>query len=181
MIQELAMGTTDMVVIIGDRVTEWRYVRDTAFALEAIGDVFAESLEGIELPQESVSHVARIAQLGISGHRRQLHPVNGMQFMTLLNSGPTSGPLRGLSLWQVFRLLHYVRCFEPKDRVYGILALPRLPNLGIVPDPKTQSTTMVFTGFALGCIHASSRHPLEYLGRGGGAAAGGGGGRRPAG
>ena len=163
MIQELAMGTTDMAVIIGDRVTEWRYVRDTAFALEAIGDVFAESLEGIELPQASVSHVARIAQLGISGHRRQLPPVNGMQFMTQLNSGPTSGPLRGLSLWQVFRLLHYVRCFEPKDRVYGILALPRLPNLGIVPDPKTQSTTMVFTGFALGCIHASSRHPLEYL------------------
>jgi hypothetical protein len=168
MVQELAMGTTDMAVLIGNRVTEWRYVRDTAFALAAIGDVFAESLPGIELPQLAVCHVARIAQLEIEGHRKQLPPADGMPFgtgipVTQVNSGPRSGPLRGQTLWQAFRVLHLVECFQPKDRVYGMLALPGLPDLGIKPDPKKQSTVTVFTAFAVGCAKASFRDPLGYF------------------
>ena len=33
-IQELAMGTADMAFALGERVTEWRYISDTAFIFD---------------------------------------------------------------------------------------------------------------------------------------------------
>jgi hypothetical protein len=74
MVQELVMGTADIALVLGDRVTEWRYVRDTAFVLAAIGDVFARVLSKIRGASHidihnTVVHIAKIAQLEIESHK----------------------------------------------------------------------------------------------------------------
>jgi hypothetical protein len=167
MIQELVMGTVDMALVLGDKVTEWRYVRDTAFVLSSISDVFGEAMFNISQVKHTdvvntVVHLAKIAQLEIHAHRKHIPQTSGMQPMTQLNSGPTAGPERGDVLWQAFRLMTYAKCTNAKDRVFGLLALPCLPNLGIKHD-SSKSTVSIYEDFAIGCMNASFRHPLVYL------------------
>ncbi|KFY50076.1 hypothetical protein V496_09611 [Pseudogymnoascus sp. VKM F-4515 (FW-2607)] len=183
-IQELAMGTADMTFIIGNRVTEWRYIRDAAFLYSAISDIFVESLSRAIVPTliasdeqrlkerkkkvlkigETINHVAEIAQLEIQGHRKILRsimaPSNG--YLNKLNSGPTAGPMRGSVIWQALRLISRAGCDDPRDKVLGIVALPGLPDLGITWD-STKSTVEVYTEFAKACINRSYRNPLEVL------------------
>ncbi|KAM3414615.1 Heterokaryon incompatibility protein 6, OR allele [Cercospora zeina] len=170
MIQELVMGTADMALVIGDRVTEWRYVRDTAFVLAAIHDVFAQALSTTDDRADTevhntIVHIAKIAQLEIDTHRRRIQPTFDMRsiapLVTHLNSGPTAGPQRGDVLWQSFKLIAYAKCFDPKDRVFGILALPCLPYLGIDHDSK-KSIVKVYGEFAAACINWGG-DPLDYL------------------
>jgi hypothetical protein len=162
-IQELAMGTADMAFVLGDRVTEWRYIRDIAFLLAHISDHFAAYLPTLPEPHIIICHVAQIAHLEIAGHRKVLPQSEHVwrdrfeEFpsTTRFRSGYSIGPLRGTALWQAFRLMSYAKCSEPKDRVFGLLALPGLPNLGIVPD-KSKSTVQVFKDFTKACITQST-------------------------
>lgn len=174
MVQELVMGTADMALVLGDRVTEWRYVRDTAFVLAAIGDVFAQVLSGIRGAgyidiHNTVLHIAKIAQLEIDWHRKYIPRIVGMADIglshsvgTRLNSGPTAGPQRGNVLWQVYKLIAYAKCSDPKDRVFGILKLPCLPSLGIEHDSK-KSLVKVYGEFMAACVGLKGQESLDYL------------------
>jgi hypothetical protein len=82
-----------------------------------------------------LQHVAEIAQLEMKGHRKRLPALHGdAYFGTKLNSGPSDGPLRGEAVWQALGLISGALCSVPRDRVFGILALPGLPEMDIVPD-----------------------------------------------
>ncbi|KAI9159071.1 Heterokaryon incompatibility protein [Paramyrothecium foliicola] len=174
MVQELVMGTADMALLLGERVTEWRYVRDTAFVLAAIGDVFAQVLSGVRGAgyidiHNTVLHIAKIAQLEIDTHRIYIPRIGGMADIDLshsvgtrLNSGPTSGPQRGNVLWQVYKIMSYAKCSDPKDRVFGILKLPCLPSLGIEHDSK-KPLVKVYGEFMAACVGFSGEESLDYL------------------
>jgi hypothetical protein len=82
--------------------------------------------------------------------------------VTHLNSGPTAGPQRGNVLCQVYKLIAYAKCSDPKDRVFGILKLPCLPNIGIEHDSK-KPLVKVYSKFTARYINSSGRQPLEYL------------------
>jgi len=58
------MGTTDMALVLGERVTEWRYIRDTAFVLSAVGDTFTQMLSRV--PEANYIYVQYMIPLCIS-------------------------------------------------------------------------------------------------------------------
>lgn len=155
------MGTADMAFMLGDRVTEWRYIRDTAFLYDAINDVFVEALPPSILDPGTIFHVARIAQIEMRGHKKNI-PRMDPQFQTHLNSGPHDGPVKGSPLWQAFCMIFNAESFDTRDRVYGILALPGLPILDIVP-VYSKSVAQVFTEFTIATINSSYRHPFEIF------------------
>ncbi|CZT20895.1 uncharacterized protein RCC_06755 [Ramularia collo-cygni] len=154
MIQELVTGTADMALVLGDRVTEWRYIRDAVFIFAAIRDAFAGAMSSDV--QDNIVHIAKIAQLERETHRKFIQPPLDMdsllQMTTHFHNSPTSGPQRGDVLWQAFKLISYAKCFDPKDRVFGILALPCLPDLRIEHDSK-KSIVKVYEEFAVACMN----------------------------
>ncbi|GIZ49341.1 hypothetical protein CKM354_001237300 [Cercospora kikuchii] len=169
MIQELVMGKADMAVVLGERVTEWRYIRDTAFVLAVVKDMFThESIADYRMDfavRNTIVHIAKFAQLEIDTHRRRIQPtldLNAvMPFTTHLRSGPKAGPQRGDVLWQVFRVISYARCTYPEDRVFGILALPCLPNLGTEHGSK-EALVQVYGDFATACMNVD-QDPLGFF------------------
>ncbi|KAJ4364378.1 hypothetical protein N0V83_008971 [Neocucurbitaria cava] len=162
-IQELAMGTVDMAFVLGDRVTEWRYIRDTAFLIDAIRFNFEESLPAISLFSMTISHLASIAQLEIRGHKKVIpRTYDYFQRGTHLNSIPSDGPMKGSPLWQAFQLMAYSQCYNKQDRVFGILALPGLPDgpdLGIVTD-VSKTAVEVYKEFIIACMKSWYRDPF---------------------
>ncbi|CAK1367859.1 unnamed protein product [Cercospora beticola] len=169
MIQELVMGTADMALVLGERVTEWRYVRDAAFVLAAVKDMFTHvAVEDYRMDcavRNTIVHVANIAQLGIGTQGRQIQPTLDpnavMPLITHLRSGPSTGPQRGDVLWQVLKLIAYARCSFPEDRIFGILALPCLPDLAIEHVSK-RPLAQIYGEFAAACMNVG-RDPLSFL------------------
>jgi len=157
-IQELAMGRAGMPMMCGSRVTQWRYIRDAVFLFASVIDLIKETTSssfldvGKEMVNESsIYHVAQIAQLEAHGHRKPLPHVDTTYLTISSTHGYGHGPLLGSALRRALILASESNSFKPHDRIYGMLSIPGLPDLGIKVD-YTKKISTVFTQFARACI-----------------------------
>jgi hypothetical protein len=169
-IQELANGRPGMPIVCGSRVTQWRYIRDGAFLYTSLMDLLQESTTaslrlfgaGPMTKEHSIPHVAGIAQLEIAGHRKILPEVDATFLPIKSNQPPAHGPLKGSPFKQALMLASRADVFDPKDRVYGMLEIPSLPELGIdVDDDKSIGT--VYREFAQAAIEKGRSLDILFL------------------
>lgn len=164
-IQELAMGRPGMPIVCGNRVTQWRYIRDgLLFHVPIFGRIRAaaqteltgensEYYSGVgDLPKDDpLQHVSQIAQLEICGHRRRLPQVDKNALPIYTPAIVRDGPLHGSSLRQALLLSSRALCFKPHDRVYGMLSIPGLPRFEIEPN-YSKPVGEVFMEFTAACV-----------------------------
>ncbi|KAH8660892.1 heterokaryon incompatibility protein-domain-containing protein [Tricladium varicosporioides] len=169
-IQELGMGRAGMAMVVGNHVTQWRYIRDAVFILAGVTEILKErtiellKMEGREMEEESaITHIASIAQIEIHGHRKILNRPDGQPLPIHSTPGPTSGPLRGTSLKRVLELASYSRASNARDRVFGLLELPGLPHLKLPFPDYNKSTRQIFKEFAQACILRGSLEIFAFL------------------
>jgi hypothetical protein len=170
-IQELVMGTEDIAVFCGSRVTGWRYIRDSALIIAAVSDFVSNKIrafasrEKLRLPDLSarqVDHVAAIAELGIRANRMVLPQAPPHTFAFTTRPGPEDMPrLRGSGLLQLLALATQAHCSKPVDRVFGLLHVPplRRPDVNSF---KVTSLQDLYIQFALQCIFSGD--PPRELG-----------------
>ncbi|KAF2742735.1 HET-domain-containing protein [Sporormia fimetaria CBS 119925] len=177
-IQELAMGRAGMPVVCGDRVTQWRYIRDgLLFHVPMFGRLreaaqsrlardsrlarFAgktgtyQGGEGKLFDDDPLRHVSQIAQLEISGHRRRLPAVDRNELPIYTPAIVRDGPLYGSSLRQALLLSSRALCFKPHDRVYGMLSIPCLPVFEVEVN-YSKPVGHVFMEFTTACVRNQS-------------------------
>ncbi|KAK4109235.1 HET-domain-containing protein [Canariomyces notabilis] len=160
-IQELCMGRGGMPIVCGDRVTQWRYIRDGVLKFMSILDILDErrrgssSLDKRASLQESLSHVAQIAQLEIMGHRRKIQHVDDNRLPLIAPTWLEHGPLLGSALRRAVVLASRTDCSRSHDRIYGMLSIPAIPDLGIKVD-YTKPLADVFTEFSAACVKHGS-------------------------
>lgn len=126
-------------VVIG--FTQWRYIRDAAFLYAAHFDLVKEAtaksprrhMPGFE---HSIYHVAGIAQLEVAGHRKALPLVDEFYLPVKSTPGLGHSPLRDSTLKQALMVASQANAFVSKDRAYGMLQIPGLPDLKINVDYK---------------------------------------------
>jgi hypothetical protein len=167
-IQELCMGRAGMPIVCGSQVTQWRYVRDAVFLYIAMLDSLTEMMPiavhrstGKEMERElSISHVAQIAQLEVYTHRKMLPQIDKELLPIRSTFRDGYGPLRGLAIRRALRLAAESHCSNAHDRVYGMLSVPGLPDLGIQIDYSKKVST-VYTEFAAACINKC--HTLDVF------------------
>lgn len=143
-IQELAMGRAGMPIVCGSTVTQWRYVRDGILMVSSALDIFHEiiprafrDIDPDKKLDPSLLHVATIAQIECLGHRQELPPLPAGHFplpITFQKGRTIFGPLRGNVFHTALRLIRDSHCKVGLDRVYGMLALPGLPDFAIEAD-----------------------------------------------
>ncbi|KAL3423635.1 heterokaryon incompatibility protein [Phlyctema vagabunda] len=140
-IQELSNGRSGMPIVYGSRVTQWRYIRDAAFVYTAFFDLLQERTQelpdhmpGLQLKDHSVFQVAGIGQIETHSHRKKLPDVDRTFLPFQFKNGLGHGPMRGSTLRQALMLASQADCYNTKDRVYGMLEIPGLPDLGITVD-----------------------------------------------
>ncbi|KAK5655710.1 hypothetical protein OQA88_5247 [Cercophora sp. LCS_1] len=155
-IQELCMGRSGMPIVCGDRVTQWRYIRDGVLMSTAFLDLVEESaqecmaLQG-KLWEHSLLHVAQIAQLEIRGHRPEIAPIPTHVQPLVARSYFESGPLLGNAIRRAIVLASQSSCFRQHDRIYGILSIPGLPDFGLKVD-YSKKLAVVYTEFTAACV-----------------------------
>ncbi|KAE9376041.1 HET-domain-containing protein [Stipitochalara longipes BDJ] len=172
-IQELCFGRAGMPVVCGKRVTQWRYIRDGILKytsiLDLIDEVTQEKLMSRdEQPprEQSLLHVAQIAQLEIAGHKKKLPLVPKDKLYLVVPTFFENGPLLGSAIRRAIALASQSACSVPHDRIYGMLQILGLPDLGIQVD-YSKRLVDVFVEFstAIGILegewHAGGRVPLS--------------------
>ncbi|KAF2742203.1 hypothetical protein M011DRAFT_413057 [Sporormia fimetaria CBS 119925] len=165
-IQELAMGHSGMPIVCGNIITQWRYVRDAVFLLSSasdiIGELTARAMKHFgsgTIDDQTFLHVATIAQLESLGHRKQLPDVN-TDLLPIHSRGPLHGDvgikfgsLQGSALRLALRLCRESECYDARDRIYGMLAIPALPEFEIeVGYGPTRTAGDVYKDFVKACI-----------------------------
>jgi hypothetical protein len=158
-IQELCMGRAGMPIICGPRVTQWRYIRDGALILTATLDILREvTAESIMrqsqmamVREHSLFHVASIAQLEIAGHRLEVPATPPEEVPILAPTLYDHGPLLGPPIRRAITLAAQSSCWRQHDRIYGMLSIPGLPDLGIKVD-YSKDVADVFTEFTAACV-----------------------------
>ncbi|KAM7198361.1 HET domain containing protein [Rhypophila sp. PSN 637] len=177
-IQELAMGRPGMPILCGGRITLWRYVRDAVLLFAGVFDQLKEAaredfererLRGgggeIEMEMEMehpIAHVAKIAQLEISGHRRQLPRIDPSQLVLYAPAVMNEGPVLGSTLRQAILLGSRAECYKAHDRVYGLLSVPGLPGRfqSEIKVDYSKPVGEVFLEFTSVCVGVES---LDFL------------------
>jgi hypothetical protein len=143
-IQELCMGRAGMPIVCGKRVTQWRYIRDGVLKYTAVLDLLEEvvrekmanqqdgqqSSDWVPL-EHSLLHVAQIAQLEIMGHKRKIPSVPNGALPLVAPTFFEHGPLLGNAIRRAVALASRSECSVSHDRIYGMLNIPALPDLGI--------------------------------------------------
>lgn len=128
-------------------------------ALDIIGEVMSRAMKELgsgNVVEQSLLHVATIAQLECCGHRKQLPRVNGVLLPVQSTPGPRFGPLPGSALRLALRLCMELHASDPRDRIYGMLAIPGLPNFDIeISYRETRTAGDVYTDFTRACIRKS--------------------------
>lgn len=114
-----------------------------------------EEKEMKSLTERSLLHVTTIAQLECSGHRKQ-QPSVDIPLPDQVNAGPQAsrnGSLMGSTVRLALRLINESHCFEPRDRIYGMLAIPGIPEFDIeVSYSENRTAGDFYTDFARACI-----------------------------
>ena len=164
-IQELCAGRPGMPIVCGNRVTQWRYIRDAVLlltsALDIMDETMWERLRDRRTPLEhSLLHVAQIAQLEIVGHRRTLASAPTEQLPLVVPTLFEDGPLLGGPMRRAVSLALQSGCSVPHDRIYGLLNIPGLPDLGIKVE-YSKPLRDVFTEFSAACVKHRS---LDFFG-----------------
>ncbi|KAM0277244.1 hypothetical protein ACHAQH_005965 [Verticillium albo-atrum] len=187
-IQELAMAHHSAPILCGDLVTQWRYVRDGALLLSMMADMVRDSMQralagsGRTTKREpSFEHVAAIAELAMSGNRREIPHTD--QLLLMLQPGvmdvkghsshpmltatgvrmPLMNNFPGSPIQQSLTLAAGAHCGFDKDRVLGLLALPALEKLPLQNDAHFAglSATDIYLQYAEACIKAD--HSLDIF------------------
>ncbi|KAK3906164.1 HET-domain-containing protein [Staphylotrichum tortipilum] len=158
-IQELCAGRGGMPVVCGERVTQWRYVRDGTLRVTAIGDLLKEVSGSGE---DAMEHVAQVAQLEVMGHRRRLGEVDEGELAVVVQNGKEGGPLMGGGMRRAIVLAAGAECAVPHDRVYGMLNVPGLPEMGVKVD-YGKKVEEVFEEFTAGCVRHETMDFLALL------------------
>lgn len=165
-IQELAMGHASMPIVIGDFVTQWRYVRDAAQLLCWVADDIRDSMQRALARklrtmenEPSFQHVAAIAQLAMLSHRKTLPPRRSpppmsRSMLDFDNSAllPPSGPFSGSPVGQALALASQSLCEKPYDKVNGLLAIPALAGLHVEPSYDLASLGELYMNFTEECV-----------------------------
>ncbi|KAM7215939.1 HET domain containing protein [Rhypophila decipiens] len=176
-IQELAMGRPGMAILCGGRITLWRYIRDAVLLFAGVFDQLREAARedfdrerqqrggGVEMEMEMehpIAHVAKIAQLEISGHRRQLPRIDPGQLVLYAPAVMNEGPILGSTLRQAILLGSRAECFKAHDRVYGLLSVPGLPARfqSEIKVDYSKPVGQVFLEFTSVCVEVES---LDFL------------------
>ncbi|KAL4892527.1 heterokaryon incompatibility protein-domain-containing protein [Aspergillus ambiguus] len=172
-IQELSNGRAGMPIVCGARVTQWRYIRDAAIAYCEILNSWQIGTSRGALNDHTAFHIATIAKLEIRAHRRLLPEID--KRITLpLRSTPEPGAAFqvGSGLREALILASNAESQEPRDRVYGMLHIPSLPDLGIKVD-YFKPVARIYKEFTEACIRKGSPRDILFLldGRGMSAAA----------
>ena len=157
-IQEMANGKAGMPIVCGSRVTHWRHIRDAAIllnsAMDIVGDMTMIELgeaEAVDTKSHTASHVAGIAQLEFLSHRKQLSWVDKSNFSFTSTPGIGGGEaIRGSTLDQALQLAMQADCFNPKDRVYGMLHILGIPDSckRVLKQRYKESPAWIYTAFA---------------------------------
>ena len=156
-IQELCMGHANMPIVCGERVTQWRHIRDGVLMCMSIFHLLIQTThqklleQGRTMHEHSLSHVAQIAQLEIMGHRRKIPKPDRGSLPLIVPSEFEQGPLLGDALRRAIILASQSFCTNSHDRVYGMLSVPALPKLKIVVD-YGKDLASVYTDFSAACI-----------------------------
>jgi hypothetical protein len=190
-IQELTMAHHSAPILCGDFVTQWRYIRDGALLLSMMADTVRDAMQRalerdrrIMKREPSFEHVAAIAELSVSGHRKPVQQTN--ELLLLLKPGvmdaesysnslrvtangigglsmPLMKTLPGSPIQQSLTLAADAQCFMDKDRVLGLLAIPTLSALPLRNDARLASlpTTDIYVQYAKACIQAD--HSLSIF------------------
>ncbi|KAK3366738.1 heterokaryon incompatibility protein [Lasiosphaeria ovina] len=159
-IQELCMGRGGMPIVCGSRVTQWRYIRDGLLKIMAVLDTLDERTretlrDRTPWREQSLGHVVQIAQLEIMGHRREIKHVDDSRLPLIAPTWLEYGPLLGGSLRRAVALASQSECSVSHDRIYGMLNIPGLPDLGIKID-YSKHLADVFTEFSTACVKRGS-------------------------
>ena len=191
-IQELAMAHHSAPILCGNYVTQWRYIRDGALLLSMIADTVRDAIQRAlgranrSMTREpSFEHVAAIAELSVSGHRKSVQQTDELLLMlqpgvmdarSQSNAGwrmtangiegltmPLMKTLPGSPIQQSLTLAADAQCFMSKDRVLGLLAIPALSTLPLRNDEHLASlpTTDIYVKYAKACIQAD--HSLRIF------------------
>lgn len=169
-IQELAMGRPGMPIMMGPRVTQWRYIRDAVLLFAPVFDKLWEAARedferaGLEKelePEHPIAHVAKIAQLEISGHRQVLPRIDPGSLVIYAPAVMKEGPLRGSKLRQAVLLASRAECSKAHDRIYGLLSIPGLPrSFNLMEVDYEMPVGVVFRTFTVLCVESGS---LDFL------------------
>jgi hypothetical protein len=123
-----------------------------------LGEVNKEEDKKQTVIEQSLLHVATIAQLECRGHRKQIPSVH-VTLPLQMNSHPSApkfGPLMGSQVRLALRLIMESHAFDPRDRIYGMLAIPGIPKFDIeISYSENRTAGDVFTDFARECIRKS--------------------------
>lgn len=155
-IQELCMGRSGMPIVCGNRVTQWRYIRDGVLMAMSFLDLLEETAQEDTTPDgkprdHSLLHVAQIAQLEIMGHRPTIPEVPTHLLPLIARSYFENGPLLGNAIRRAILLASQSACFRQHDRIYGMLSIPGLPDLGLKVD-YSKKLADVYTEFTTACV-----------------------------
>ncbi|KAH7087516.1 heterokaryon incompatibility protein [Paraphoma chrysanthemicola] len=160
-IQELCMGHADMPIVCGKRITQWRHIRDGVLKYMSIIDLLVQIThqklhsQGRTMHEHSLSHVAQIAQLEITGNRRKISKPDRESLPLVAPSRFEQGPLLGNPLRRAIILASRSFCSKSDDRIYGMLSIPALPTLDIEVD-KNKDLVSVYTEFSAACVRHGS-------------------------
>ncbi|KAL1799759.1 hypothetical protein ACET3X_000101 [Alternaria dauci] len=155
-IQELSMGRAGMPIVCGSRITHWRHIRDAAIllhsAMDIVGDMTMIELgkeELVDTKSHTASHVANIAQLEFLSHRKRLPWIDKSYFEFRSTPGIGGGEaIRGSTLDQALQLAMEADCFNPKDRVFGMLHIHGIPDSCKRVLDYSKSPAQIYTAFA---------------------------------
>ncbi|KAK3386782.1 heterokaryon incompatibility protein-domain-containing protein [Podospora didyma] len=148
----------------------WRHIRDGVLRytiLDIPEEVTREKLGHQDQPREhSLRHVAQIAQLEIMGHKRALPNVPSGLLPIVAPTYFQHGPSLGNAIRRAIALASQSACTKPHDRIYGMLSIPGLPDLGVKVD-YSKKLANVFTEFSAACVKHKNLDFISLLDQGG--------------
>ncbi|GES64995.1 heterokaryon incompatibility protein [Aspergillus terreus] len=162
-IQELANGRAGMPLVCGSRVTQWRYIRDAAIAYTELLTSCRTGTSRGSLNDHIAFHIATIAKIEIRSHRRTLPEIDQRIILPFRSTPVPDQALQiGSGLREALILASNAEAQEPRDRVYGMLHIPSLPDLGIEVD-YSRSLVRIYKEFAEACIRKGSPRDVLFL------------------
>lgn len=162
-IQELTNGRAGMPIVCGQRVTQWRYIRDAAIAYTEMLNLWHTQTARGTLNDHMAFHIGTIAKLEIRAHRKKLPQIPesiSLPFRTVPSAAESFH--LGSGLREALILASNADVFEPRDRVYGMLHIPSLPSLGIKVNYSTP-LGQVYKEFAEACVRKGSPRDILFL------------------
>lgn len=105
--------------------------------------------EKVDTKSHTASHVAGIAQLELLSHRKTLPWIDKTGFAFTSTPGIGGGEaIRGSTLDQALALAMQADCFNPKDRVFGMLHIHGIPDACKRAVNYKDSPSKIYTAFA---------------------------------